>query len=76
MTRHTVAAGMAPVHIGVLVGMMGEQQGDLPDRPFLTIISVLWDSLLEGTALIVEAVQITMVNFRNHGIMVVVPVHA
>ncbi len=75
MTRHTVVVGMDPVHIGVLVGMMEEQQGDLPDRPFLTTISVLWDSLRVDLELIVEVVQITMVNFRNHGIMAAVPAH-
>jgi len=55
--------------------MMAEQRADLLDHRYLIIISALLDSLLEGTALIVEVVQITMVNFRNHGIMAAVPAH-
>ena len=67
---------MALLPIGALVGMMVERPGDLLGHQYLIIISALWDNLLEGAALIVEVVQITMVNFRNHGIMAVVPAPA
>ena len=53
--------------------MMEEQQADLPVNLFLIQIKGSLDNLLEGAVLNVGVVLIIMVNYQNHGQIVVAP---